>query len=88
MKNKVVIKQKLLSLGYSLGCYDSAIEKVSKEELVNIIDNLEFGSTDVGITIDSKEYVVEIFHVDNEVDLNVVTPKDYAKTYGRIFRNR
>jgi hypothetical protein len=85
LKNKTLIIEKLLSLGLSLGCYDSKIDKLSKEELNKIIDNLEYGSTDVAVDINKEEYVVEIFHVDLEVDFNVITKKEYAKTYGRIF---
>jgi hypothetical protein len=85
MKNKVKINEKLMSLGFSLGCYDSEIEKLSREELHKIIDNIEFGSTDIGVTIDKNKYIVEIYHVDNEVDLKIITPKEYAKTYGKIF---
>jgi hypothetical protein len=88
MKNDVLIKQKLLGIGLSLGCYDSRIEKLSKEELVKITDKLEYGSTDVGVTLGGKEYIVEVFHVDNEVDLNIITANEYAKKYGRIFHNK
>jgi hypothetical protein len=88
MKNKIEIQKKLMSIGYSLGTYDSKIEKLSKEELGKVLDNIEYGSTDIGITIDRNEYVVEIYHVDNEVDINLITTKEYAKTYGRIFYKR
>jgi hypothetical protein len=85
MNNKLTIQQKLMSLGLLLGTYDSRIESLSKEELVKILENIEYGSTDIGVTIDKTEFVVEIFHVDNEVDLKIITTKEYAKTYGRIF---
>jgi hypothetical protein len=85
MENKGLIKQKLMSIGYSLGCYDPEIEKISKDDLTKILDNLEFGSTDLGVIIDGNEYIIEIYHVDNEVDFKIITQKEYAKTYGRIF---
>jgi hypothetical protein len=88
MKNKLKLKEKLLSVGFSLGCYDSEIEKLSKKELDKILDNIEFGTTDIGVTIDNNKYIVEIYHVDNEVDLKIITPKEYAKTYGRIFSKK
>jgi hypothetical protein len=88
MKNKLVIQQKLMSLGLLLGTYDSGIEKLSKEGMSKILDNIEYGSTDIGVTIGENDYVVEIYHVDNEVDLNLITTREYALTYGRIFKNK
>jgi hypothetical protein len=88
MKNKREIEQKLMSIGFSLGTYDNKIDKLSKEELVKILDNIEYGSTDIGVIIDRNEYVVEIYHVDNEVDIKLISTKEYAKTYGRIFYKR
>jgi hypothetical protein len=81
LKNELLIKEKLLKIGMTLGCYDSKIEKLSKKDLTKILDNIEFGSTDIGVT----KYIVEVSHVDNEVDLALTTPAEYAKTYGRIF---
>jgi hypothetical protein len=86
MKNKLVIQRKLIGLGLSLGTYDSRIEKLSNEDMLKILDNMEYGSTDIGVTIGKNDYVVEIYHVDNEVDLNLITTKEYALTYGRIFK--
>jgi hypothetical protein len=77
-----------MSLGLVLGTYDSIIEKLSKEELVKILDNIEYGSTDIGVTIGKNEFVVEVFYVDNEVDFQMITTKEYAITYGRIFKNK
>jgi hypothetical protein len=88
MKNKLVIQQKLMSLGLLLGTYDSGIEKLSKEGMAKILDNIEYGSTDIGVTIGENDCVVEIYHVDNEVDFNLITTREYALTYGRIFTNK
>jgi hypothetical protein len=87
MKNKLEIQQKLMGVGLLLGTYNSKIEKLSKEDLAKILENIEFGSTDIGVTIGAKDYVVEIFHVDNEVDFNLITTREYVLTYGRIFKN-
>jgi hypothetical protein len=88
MKNKLEIQQRLMSLGLLLGTYDFKIEKLTSEDLAKILENIEFGSTDIGVTIGGKEYVFEIFHVDNEVDFNLITAREYALTYGRIFKNK
>jgi hypothetical protein len=83
MENKVAIKEKLISVGLTLGCYDTKIEKLSKKDMKKLIDNIEFGSTDVGVS--NNKLIVEVIYVDNEVDLSVATAAEYAKTYGRIF---
>lgn len=88
MSNKAKIKEKLLSIGFRLGCYDSKIEKLSKEELHKVLDRVEFGNTDIGVTIGKGSYVVEVFHVDGEVDFKVISTTDYAKIYGRIFQKQ
>jgi hypothetical protein len=88
MKNKLEIQQKLLSLGFLLGTYDKRIDQLQKEELSKILDNIEYGNTDIGVTIDKDKFVLEIFHVDNEVDFNILTPKEYTATYGRIFADK
>jgi hypothetical protein len=88
MKNKLDIEKKLMSIGFSLGTYDSKIDKLSKEELVKILNNIEYGSTDIWVILDRNEYVVEIYHVDNEIDLKLISTNEYAKTYGRIFYKR
>jgi hypothetical protein len=88
MTNQLVIQQKLMSLGLLLGTYETRIEKLSKEDMSKILENIEYGSTDIGVTIGENDYVVEIFHVDNEVDFNLITTREYALTYGRIFKNK
>lgn len=85
MKNKLKIQEKLLSIGMTLGCYDKEIEKLSVVELQKVLNNMEFGSGDIGVKIRRKDYIVEVYHVDNEVDFNLMEPKEYAQTYGRIF---
>jgi hypothetical protein len=88
MKNKLVIQQKLIGLGLSLGTYDAKLDKLSKEDMLKVLDNMEYGSTDIGVTLDNNDYVVEIYHIDNEVDFNLITTREYALTYGRIFTNK
>lgn len=85
MKNKLAIQEKLMSIGFSLGIYDSEMDKLSKKELKKVLENMEYGDTDIVVMLDKKEYIVEVFYVENEVDFKVTSPKDYAKTYGRIF---
>lgn len=85
MTNKTKIKEKLLSIGFTLGCYDKEMDRLSQEDLNKVLDNMEYGSTDIGVTLNGTQSVVEVYHVDSEVDFKIITAKDYAKTYGRIF---
>lgn len=84
MTNQTTIKEKLLSVGMTLGGYNPDMDKLSKRDLKKVIDNMEHGSGDVGIT---GKRVVEINHVDNEVDFGIITTAEYARRYGRIFQD-
>ncbi|NLL69711.1 MAG: hypothetical protein GX238_01115 [Epulopiscium sp.] len=85
MDNKKLIENKVKSLGYLIGCYNSEMEKVSKEELEKVLEALDFADhTDVSIFINKKEYIVEIATVDDEIDFNIMSKQEYASTYGRM----
>ena len=81
MTNKQIIEQTLENKGCILGCYDSKIDKLSKKELKKVLDNLEF-DTDIEVTLSRKKHVIEVFYVDNELDLSVKSLNEYANTYG------
>lgn len=83
MTNKTKIINKLEELDLTLGCYDNLIEKLSNKAIDKVLENLEYGSTDVCVKTRGKEYVVEIYHVDNEVDFGMITTTSYKNTYGR-----
>ncbi|PLS19058.1 hypothetical protein CVD28_01240 [Bacillus sp. M6-12] len=83
MTNKAKIEEKLNELGLSMGGYNSELERLSKKELEKVLDNMEYGSTDIQVKIRQKEYVVEVYHVDNEVDFGMLTTEQYENRYGR-----
>ena len=81
MTNKQRIENKLENINCSLGCYDSKIDKLSQKELKKVLDNLEF-DTDVEVTLNRKKHIIEVFFIDNEVDLSVKSLNEYSSTYG------
>ena len=64
------------------GCNDK-IELLNKTNIDKVIKGLSYGgSTDVDVYINRKPHVVEISHVDNEIDFGVITKEEYINRYG------
>lgn len=80
--NKELIENKINSLGYKLGCYDKAIDNLQKRCINLLLENIDGDSTDVDIVNNGTEYIIEINVVDNEIDLSMITKKDYIARYG------
>ena len=79
--NKQIIIEKVLSEGYELGIYDRYLDKLNKSNLKKVLDNIRYTS-DTKVFIDRIPFIVEISEVDNEVDFNVLTLKEYEYRYG------
>ena len=79
--NKQIIIEKIKSEGYDIGIYDKFIDKLNKTNLKKVLDNIRYTS-DTKVFIDRKPFIVEIDEVDNEVDFNVLTLKEYEYRYG------
>lgn len=84
MTNKEILQKKINNLegNFALGCYNNDIEKLSKIELMKVINNIDQEYTDVDVKIKRKDYVIEITTVDQEKDLNILTRGEYIKRYG------
>lgn len=82
MTNKELIAQELGKMGFVIGCYDEAMEKLSKKSLKDVLDYMTEEHTDVDVRINRKCYVVEISTVDNEKDFNALTKTEYIARYG------
>lgn len=84
MTNKEILQKKINNLegNFTLGCYNKDIEKLSKIELMKVINNIDQEYTDVDIRIKRKDYVIEITTVDHEKDFNILTREEYIKRYG------
>lgn len=80
---KRLLNNKIKQLGFKgLGCYDANLEKLTKENLDKVIENIKFASTDVQITIHKKTYIVEIKSCNNEIDFDVLGKDVYIARYG------
>lgn len=83
MENKERIIREAKKHNYILGTYDSDIEKLNPSNLKKVLDIIEYGdSTDIPVFINRKKYIVEFSVVDNEVDLQILTLKEYENRYG------
>lgn len=76
------IKQQAKELGLTLSIYDEGIENISYKQLNEILDQLQFGTGDVLVSIKRKKYVVEVVIDDNELDLYLLTRDEYESKYG------
>lgn len=81
--NKEIIINKIKSEGYILGIYDNALNKLNKQNLKKVLDNIKYVS-DTKVFINRKPYIVEISEIDNEIDFNVITLNEYESRYGKF----
>jgi hypothetical protein len=84
--NKEIIINKIKSEGYIIGIYDNQLNKLNKQNLKKVLDNIRYTS-DTKIFINRKSYIVEISEVDNEIDFNVITLVEYESRYGKFLED-
>lgn len=77
------IQERANSLGLTVATYDERIENVSYNQLDEILDQLEFGSGDIKVSIRRKQFIIEVVIDDNEVDLHLLSRDEYENKYGR-----
>ena len=82
--NKEIIINKIKSEGYILGIYDNALNKLNKQNLKKVLDNIRYTS-DTKVFINRKPYIIEISEVDSEVDFNALTLAEYENRYGKWY---
>ena len=83
MTNKKIISNKIKDLGYELGIYHKAINKIDDNSLNELLESIEFEeTTDIDINLDGVDYVIELAFVDNEADIMMLTKRDYIQIYG------
>ena len=80
--NREIIEAAAKKFGMTVGCYDEKIELLNARQLKKVIEKAEYGWGDVGLVLNGTRYVVEVFHVDNEIDFNVMTKREYVNQYG------
>ncbi|MDO4927349.1 MAG: hypothetical protein Q3980_17055, partial [Turicibacter sp.] len=71
------------SLGLTVATYDESIENMSLKQLDEVLEQFEFGSGDIKVSIRRKQYVLEVVIDANELDLHLLTRDDYKNKYGR-----
>ena len=81
--NKEIIINKIKSEGYTLGIYDNMLDKLNKQNLKKVLDNIKYVS-DTKVFINRKPYIVEISEIDNEIDFNAMTLNEYESRYGKF----
>lgn len=77
------LQERANSLGLTITSYDNRIENVSYNQLNEVLDQLEFDSGDIKVSIKRKQYVIEVVIDDNEIDLHLLTRDEYENKYGR-----
>ena len=82
--NKEIIINKIKSEGYTLGIYDKMLNKLNKQNLKKVLDNIRYIS-DTKIFINRKPYIIEISEVDSEIDFNALTLAEYENRYGKWY---
>lgn len=83
MKNREKLEAKLKEIERTMGGYDKQLEHLSEAELDKVLAQMEYGSCDVQVLWNNEPYVVEIYHVDDEVDFELISEENYARQYGR-----
>ena len=79
--NREIIVEKLKSEGYVLGCWDKQLDKLNKNNLKKVLDNIRYTS-DTKVFYNRIPFIVEISECNNEIDFNVLTLKEYEYRYG------
>ena len=82
--NKEIIVSKIKSEGYTLGIYDNMLDKLNKQNLKKVLDNIKYVS-DTKVFINRKPYIVEISEVDSEIDFSIITLVEYESRYGKWY---
>ena len=80
ISNKDQVNNKVKKLGYQLGNYNKDIDKLSKKDINNIINNIEYAPTD--IKVKNNNYIVEVEKWGNEIDLYLISKNEYIQKYG------
>ena len=83
--NKQIIETELGKHGLTLGIYHDKINELHPRPLKRVIEMLDYGSNDVRVTIKGARHVVEIAHVDSEVDVMILPYAEYKNRYDRTW---
>lgn len=77
------ITERANELGLTVATYDESIENMSLKQLDEVLEQFEFGSGDIKVSIRRKQYVLEVVIDANELDLHLLSRDEYKNKYGR-----
>lgn len=87
VNNREKLATKLKEENLTIGCYQQQIEHLSEDDLNKVLEQMLHGSCDVQVTLNNQPFVVEVYHVDKEVDFELISESDYEMQYGRTVNN-
>ena len=79
--NRKKIEKKLSKENLIIGIYNTKLDKLNNSNLKKVLDNLKY-QCDTKVFINRKPYIVSIDEVDGEVDLDIITLKEYEENFG------
>jgi hypothetical protein len=82
MTNKQRVEKALKGTEFTLGGFNDKLEGLNPSNLKKVIGDMMYGSTDVDVFINRKPFVVEISHIDNEIDFGILSKSEYINRYG------
>ena len=80
--NREIILEKVFNEGYDIGIYDKFLDKLNKNNLKKVLDNIRYTS-DTKVFYNRVPYIVEISECDNEIDFNIIPLYKYEDMYGK-----
>ena len=82
MTNKQRLENLIKGTEFIMGGYNDNMELLKASELKKVEEMMFYGSCDVDVRINRKPFVVEINHVDNEIDFGIISKEEYISRYG------
>ena len=79
--NRKKIEKKLAKENLIIGIYNTKLEKLNNSNLKKVLDNLKY-QCDTKVFIKRRTYIVSIDEVDNEVDIDIISLKEYEENFG------
>ena len=80
--NREIIVEKVFNEGYDMGIYDKFLDKLNKNNLKKVLDNIRY-ENDTKVFYNRTAYVVQIDNsIDLEVDFNMISLETYISMFG------
>ena len=80
--NREIIVEKVFNEGYDMGIYDKFLDKMNKNNLEKVLDNIRY-ENDTKVFYNRRPYIVQIDNsIDLEVDFNMISLETYISMFG------